>query len=185
MKKIVKNYKFLFIYSILIIIVLILMLFVVDDKFFVAKKKVTTNTKETIKTKSYQEQLDALMKSSFSYHYDLNYNGKTYKCEGTKTKEEEKGKCTEPKVIEYTNDNYNEVFKDINTDYLNLDYIYKIIKDKKPTMTNLNVKRYYTYNVNILNLKGDIIVYSDLKRITQITIANGYLTYVLYFDSLK
>ena len=52
-------------------------------------------------------------------------------------------------------------------------------------MTNLNVKRYYTYDVNILNIKGNIIVYSDLSRITQITIANGYLTYVLYFDNIK
>ncbi len=186
MKKIIDNYKFLFIYGLVIIIALLIIMFVADDKYFINEKKETAKIKETLKpTDYYQEQLDSLLNKNYDYHYSINHNGVTYKCQGTKNKEEEKGKCTEPKEIEYTNENYQEVFKDIDTNYLDVDYIYKQIKDIEPVMTNLDVKRYYTYNVNILNLKGQIIVYSDLKKITQITIVNGYLTYVLYFDNIK
>ncbi len=185
MKKIIKEYKFLFIYSIIIIVILLFILFAVDDKYFIKKNNNTINTKEKSKTIDYKKQLEQLLNENYSYHYDLNYNGETYKCEGIKKKEEEKGKCIEPESIEYNNDNYQEVFKNINTKYLDVNYIYNIIKELDPEMTNLNVKRYYTYDVNILNMKGNIIVYSDLSRITQITIANGYLTYVLYFDNIK
>ena len=185
MKKLISNNKFLFIYTLVIIVILIIM-FVADDRFFINEKKEKAKIKEVISNKpTYEEQLKELINKEYEYHYSLNYNGITYKCQGTKKKEEEKGKCSEPKSIEYTNENYKDVFKDINTDYLDVKYIYNQIKDIEPEVTRINVQRYYTYNVNILKIKGDIKIYSDSEKITQITIANGFLTYVLYFDSIK
>ena len=185
MKKIISNNKFLFIYGLIIIVILIVM-FAMDDKFFVNKEKEIAKIKKVMNTSpSYDEQLQALLNNKYNYHYTLNYNGVTYTCQGVKNQDEEKGSCSEPKNIEYTNDNYQEIFKDINTDYLDVNYIYKAIKDIDPEEMKLDVKTYYTYNVNILNIKGKIEVYSDSERITQITIVNGFLTYVLYFDSIN
>ena len=185
MKKIFNKNKFLFIYGLIIIVILIIM-FVADDKYFINKEKETAKINKVInKESTYEEELKALLNKEYDYHYSLNYNGVTYKCQGTKRKEEEKGNCSEPQEIEYTKDNIQEVFNNINTDYLDVEYIYNSIKDIEPEITKLDVKRYYTYNVNILKLKGQIIIYSDSKRITQITIVNGYLTYVLYFDNIK
>lgn len=183
--KIMKNNKFLFIYGFIIIIVLIVM-FVADDKYFINQKKEANKIEKILNNNpSYEEQLKALLNKEYDYHYSLNYNGLTYKCQGSKRKEEEKGTCSEPESIEYNNDNYQETFKNINIDYLDVEYIFKIIKDIEPEITRLNIQKYYTYNVNILNVEGQIKIHSDSKQITQITIANGFLTYVLYFDSIK
>ena len=186
MRKLINKNKFLFVYGLIVLIALVLILFVLDDKYFVNKTEEKIKTKEVpTKSPSYNDQLKQLLNKKYNYHYNLNYNGVTYKCQGNRDKEEEKGTCSKPKNIEYSNENYQEVFKNINTDYLDVEYIYKEIKDIKPEVTKLDVKSYYTYNVNILNLKGEIVIFSDSKRITQITIANGYLTYVLYFDSIN
>ena len=185
MKKLINNNKFLFIYAFIIIIILIIM-YVADDKYFINKEKETNKINKIInKEDTYENKLKKLLNKEYDYHYSLNYNGVTYKCQGIKRKEEEKGNCSEPEEIEYTNNNIQEVFNNINTDYLDVEYIFNTIKNIEPEVTKLDVNRYYTYNVNILNLKGQIIIYSDSKKITQITIGNGFLTYVLYFDNIK
>ncbi len=176
--------KFLITYALIIVFLLIIILFVADDKYFVSKNTSNETSINKTKTVPYEEQLKKLLNNKYEYHYDLNHNGITYKCQGKKDKEEDSGTCSEPELITYTQENFQEKLKELNVEYLDVNHIYSMIKDLEPKMTNVNVKRYYTYNVNIMNLKGEIIIYSDLKNITQITIVNGYLTYVLYFDSV-
>ena len=65
MKKIIKEYKFLFIYSIIIIVILLFILFAVDDKYFIKKNNNTINTKEKSKTIDYKKQLEQLLNENY------------------------------------------------------------------------------------------------------------------------
>ncbi len=176
-----KRKKFLIVYAIIILVLLIYIVFFADNKYFI-KEEETTNT-TTTKKPTIEDQQKNLLKDSYEYHYDLNHNGITYNCSGRKTKEEYTGTCqTENEKIEYNEENYQEKLKDLDTNYLNPEYIFKEIKDIKPEETKMPKKEYYKYNVNIKSLPGEISIHSDTTRITQITIANSYLVYVLYFE---
>ncbi len=173
--------KFLIGYGLLIVVILIFILFIAPDKMFIKSSNSTKNT--TIKDKyvDYKKQQKELINSNYKYHFDINYNTETYKCSGSKDKMGLKGECTKPKDIKYTQDNIDKKLN-VNTDYLNPEYVFDLVKDIEPKLENLYVKRYYTYSVKLVGLDGKIIVYTDYNHITQISIMNGYFTYSIYYE---
>jgi hypothetical protein len=176
-----KRKTFLIVYAIFIIVALIYILFFADSKYFIKKQEPSGKT--TTKQISIEEQKKNLLKDEYEYHYDINHNGVSYYCKGSKTKEEYTGTCeTKDNKIEYNEENYKEKLKDLNTNYMDPEYIFNMIKDLKPEEDKLLNKYYYKYNVNIDSLPGEISLHSNSKRITQITVANGNIVYVLYYE---
>ena len=175
------NKKFLIGYGVIIATLLIFILFIAPDKMFIKSSNSTKNTTTKEDFKDYKKQQKELINNNYKYHFDINYNSKTYKCSGAKDDNGLSGECSEPKKIKYNQDNINDKLT-IDTNYLNPEYVFDLIKDIEPILENLYVKRYYTYNVKLVGLDGKIIVYTDTKHITQISIMNGYYTYSIYYE---
>ena len=175
------NKKFLIVYGLIIVLLLVFILFIAPDKMFMKSSNSTKSTSTKEKFKDYKKQKKELLNSNYKYHFDINYDSKTYKCSGTKDNKGIKGECSKPKNIKFTQDNIDKKLK-IDTNYLNPEYVFDLIKDIKPELENLYVKRYYTYNVKLVGLDGKIIVYTDYNHITQISIMNGYFTYSIYYE---
>ena len=175
------NKKFLITYGIIIVLLLVFILFIAPDKMFMKSSNSTKNTTVKEKFKDYKKQQKELINSNYKYHFDVNYNTKTYKCSGEKNDKGISGECSEPKDLKYNQDNISKKLK-LNTDYLNPKYVFDFVKDIEPELENLYVKRYYTYNVKLVGLDGKIIVYTDREHITQISIMNGYFTYSIYYN---
>lgn len=188
MKKLSKRQIFFIIYAIIILIILIYILFIADDSFFLKNnlnlsKNNETEEKETYR--DYEEQKATLQNKVFSYKYEINYNGIQYICNGTKNKNVESGVCTEPQNFSYTEENYNKVFKDINTKNLDVDYIFELIADIEPEQTTFNNQRTYDYELTLDKLKTDITIITNYDNITKICIANGFETYILTYSNIS
>lgn len=173
--------KFLIIYGVLIAIILVFILFIAPDKMFMKTSNSTKNTSTKTKFVDYKKQQKELLTKDYKYHFDINYNTRNYKCSGIKNKKGISGECSEPANLKYNQDNIDKQLK-LNTDYLNPEYVFNLVKDIKPELENLYVKRYYTYSVKLVGLDGKIIIYTNRNHITQISIMNGYFTYSIYYD---
>lgn len=186
-----KKKKFLIIYFIIVVLLLVVIMFVLPDSFIKKTSKYKnfykdeTENKETVKKEpflDYEKQISNLEKNVYSYEYEIDYNGVLYVCQGNKKGEKEEGSCTKPKKVSYTEKNYNDVFKNINKKFLDVNYIFEQLKDIEPEETDLGKERMFTYNLE--ESDTEVIINTDKKNITRICIARGYLTYVLKYSNI-
>lgn len=188
-----KNNKFLKIYALVIIIILLAIMFLIPDSFFMNKYEevnIPTSANTTKKEFTpYEIQKEHLLKKKFSYEYNLldSMSDKTYnfKCSGTIDETIESGSCSLPNKISYTEQNKKEVFKSIDLNFLNIEYIFNIIKDITPEETKYQTLREYKYNLKIKDLESEIIIHTDIKEITKIYISNAYMTYILKYNDVS
>lgn len=195
-----KNNKFLLIYGLVIIIALVCILFVIPDSFFGAKyeknyKKYfgentqTTGKENKVEFTDYEKQKKSLLNGDYTYNYTIldSMGTKTYhfECKGTITKDKENGSCTYPDTVSYTKESKSTVFKEIGTTYIDLKTIFNLIKDEKPTLTQQEKTRKYTYNIKIKDLDTEVIITTSTKEITQISINNQFMTYLLKYETVK
>lgn len=194
--------KFLLIYGVVIVIILVCILFVLPDSFFGAKyeknyekyfgDKVQNNSSdETTKVKftDYEEQKKALLKGNYTYMYTILDSMTTksyhYECKGTVTEDKENGSCTYPDVVSYTKESKSAVFKEIGTTYIDLKTIFNLIKDVEPTLKEQLKTREYTYKIKVKDLDTEVIIQTSTEEITQISINNKFMTYLLKYEALK
>lgn len=189
-----KKNKFLGIFAIVIFILLILIMFILPDSIFLAiengKNAIfpqgISNSTNTSKELTIEEKLNNLKQEDYDYEYSLMYSTKnetySYKCTGTIKGTKETGNCTSPEVLSYTEENKNEVFNQIDTNFINIDYIYKYVKDIKPEETKISLTTTeYKYTTNVNNFETDITITANLTDITQIVINNVYMTYLINY----
>ena len=195
-----KRKKFLFIYAIVIVILLLCIMFILPDSFFSKKyndnyeKYFGSNTSqnsETIKKEftDYEKQKEALTIGNYSYKYNiLDSMGKEsyrYECAGKVTEDTETGQCVLPELVDYDSKTKKDAYKQINIDYITPSKIFDLVKDVTPTLESYNTYREYTYNTKIQKLETEIVIQTSLEEITQISISNAYMTYLLKYESLK
>ncbi len=184
------NKKFLLIYGIIIIILLLGIMFFIPDDFF--KKQYddieipTTEKKDFV---SYETQIENLLNKQYEYEYlildSIGTKSYTYECSGKMDDTIESGTCTKPKKISYTEQNKKDVYKEIEINYIDVEYIFNSIKDIEPTIEKMTKTRIYTYKTAIEKLETDITVTTDLDAITQIEISNAYMTYILKYNNVN
>lgn len=195
-----KTKNFLFIYAIVIVILLLCVMFILPDSFFSKKYDDNynkyfggnkTQNNEPVKKEftDYEEQKEALRSGNYSYKFNiLDSMGKEsyrYECTGTVDKDTETGKCVLPDLVEYDQMSKKGAYKQINIDYITPSKLFDLVKDTTPTLNSYNTYREYTYNIKIQKLETEIIVQTSLEEITQISISNAYMTYLLKFEGLK
>lgn len=191
MKK--KNNNFLIIYFIIIIIALVLIMFILPDSFFMKKyEDLELPTTEKLPKKeftSYEVQIEHLLKKKFDYEYELldsmGSTSYTYECSGKINETIESGSCILPEKVSYTEKNKQEVFKNIDINNLDVEYIFNMIKDVEPVETKYQTLREYNYTTKIKDLETEIVVHTDLDEITKIYISNAYMTYILKYSNLS
>ena len=193
-----KRNKFLLIYAVIIIVLLVCIMFIFPDSLFSRKydanykkyfgDKIQTQTKKA-EFKNYEEQQKQLVNGNYNYEYmildSMGTSSKHFECSGTIKDSKETGKCTSPVLIEYTKENKNEVFKDIGSTYLEPSTIFNLVKDLTPELKQHNTYREYTYKLKIKGLDTTIIIQTTLEEISQISINNPYMTYLLKYESVK
>ncbi len=188
-----KKFNFIAIYAILILVALAIILFILPDSFFTERfeEKVPEEIKENInkrKFKDYQEQIDNLLKKKFDYEYNIldSMGTKTYifNCEGKMSSDKDTGACYMPSKKEYTEKNYKEVYS-INTDYLDVENIFNLIKDTEPKLQTEATTRTFKYTSKIKDLDTDITIQTNLENITEIEISNAYMTYTLKYSNVN
>ncbi len=195
-----KNIKFLLVYGVVIVIALACILFVIPDSFFGAKyeknyKKYfgentqTNNNENKVEFTDYEKQKKALLNGNYTYQYTIldSMGTKTYhfECKGTVTKDKENGSCTYPDTVSYTKESKSTVFNEIGTTYIDLKTIFNLIKDVKPSLTQQEKTRKYTYKIKIKDLDTEVIIITSTKEITQISINNQFMTYLLKYETVK
>lgn len=188
-----KRKNFLIIYFIIIIISLVLIMFVIPDSFFMKKyEDIKLPTAEKLPKKEftdYEIQKEHILKKKFDYEYDLldsmSSTSYTYECSGSIDETIESGSCILPEKVSYTEKNKQEVFKNIDINNLDVEYIFNMIKDVEPVETKYQTLREYNYNVKIKDLETEIIVHTDLDEITKIYISNAYMTYILKYSNMS
>lgn len=194
-----KKKNFLLIYFIVIIIVLVCILFILPDSFFSKKyddnyKKYfgESQNKEDIKVKpftDYEEQKEMLINNTHKYKYvildSMGTESYRYECLGEITTKGETGECTFPVVMKYTGENKKQAFDKINNDYITPEKIFSLLKNIEPTLESHNTYREYTYNIKIKELDTEIIVRTTKEEITQISINNAFMSYLLKYESTK
>lgn len=189
-----KKNKFLGIFAIVIFILLILIMFILPDGLFLAIENGTTipipmgteTTKED--TITLEDKITKLKTNEYNYEYTLMYSTTnetyTYKCTGTISNKKENGTCTKPEELTYTEKNKKEILNKIDTDYTDIEYIFDSIKDVKPTETKMSLTTTsYNYVIYINNYETDITITADQTDITQITINNIYMTYLINYTT--
>ncbi len=187
-----KKNSFLTYYAGIILALLIAVMFVIPDSFFLKlndifnKQEITIKETSSIEFKDLELQKETLLTSDYEYEYlmldSMGTTPVTYECLGDIEDGKESGTCTSPKTFNYTDENKKELFSEINTDYIDLNYIFNLIKDIKPKELTYTKARELTYNVKILDLNTEITLYTDLDNINQINISNAYMTYVFKYN---
>ena len=193
-----KTKKFLLIYALIIIVLLVCIMFIFPDSLFSRKYEANykkyfgdkiQSSSEAPEFKDYEKQKKNLVNGNYNYKYmildTMGTSSKHFECSGTIENKEETGKCTSPILIEYTKENKNEVFKEIGTTYLEPSTIFNLIKDLTPELEQHNTYREYTYKLKIKELDTTIIIQTTLEEISQISINNPYMTYLLKYESVK
>ena len=194
-----KRTKALIIYGVVILIILATILFIIPDSALMKLyekniDKINNETKEQEEAKpiefvDYEIQKERILKNKYEYQYViLDSMGKqTYKynCSGKTSGKVDSGTCTSPSDISYTEKTKKKSFK-IDTKYLDLNYIFtKLLKDKKPDITEYKHSKEYNYKAKIQDLETEIIVYTDPDNITKIEISNAYMTYILKYSNIS
>jgi len=160
---------------------------------------------------SLEEQFNKLLNNKYEYNYKLEYGYPNkdkvvvnkYTCSGKKDEDNDNGSCTivlcsgdkdkgqdglscsSEKELDYTNDNFKEVFNNVNSSYLDVNYIYDLIKDKDNTFNQYSETRMFEYHVVSNNTDTDIYVYTNEDDIYKIMIMNGYLTYEIEYNNIR
>ena len=185
--------KFLSIYFIIIAILLVFILFIAPEDLFLKNKKSETPTDENVSLPSIFSDIETQKQNLLNSNYDYEYNildsmGKKaiqYSCTGKINGTEEQGNCTKPKKISYTEKNKNEVFKDLNPNYLNVQYVFELIKEITPKELTYMNQRILTYELVLDNLNSEIIIKTDIDKIFRIEINNAYEIYIINFDNIN
>ena len=194
--------KFLIIYGIVIAVILILILFIIPDSFFLKPYEKNFyeifggNTQEEVPTEQaktkytdFKEQQEHLLNNNYKYSYQMlpMVDGKSvmYICEGEIANGKEKGTCTKPKDLEYTEKNKEKVLKDLNQNYLKPEYIFDLIKDTEIEPIDYTGYRVYKYEMTINKLDTEIEISTNKEEIIQIEISNRRGVYVLKFSDIK
>ncbi len=192
--KLFKKNKFLFVYIIVIVIILLFILFLIPDSFikkysrfrsFYDKDGVIIEPSDDPITIPYEIEIQNLQKKKYSYEYLIDYNNVTYRCKGAKDGEYDQGRCTSPEEIEYTTNTFKETYKGVDTNLLDVDYIFDMIKDIEYAKTTIN--GIDVYNYEIPKSKDSILVsiYSNRDHITEIRISRGYYVYQLKYSNVE
>ncbi len=176
--------KFLLVYSFVIIIIFVFIVFLAPDKMFIKSSNAKIEEKKEV-FKDYEKQKKNLINGEYNYHFDIDYNSIIYKCKAVYNNGDYTGECSKPKKINYDQNSIKEKLKDIDNNLINPDFIFDSIKDIEYKEEKMYDKRTYTYNVKLYGLEGKIIVYTDYNNIYQISISNGYFTYIIYYDYEK
>jgi hypothetical protein len=188
--KLFKKNKFLFVYIIVIVIILLFILFLIPDSFikkysrfrsFYDKDGVIIEPSDDPITIPYEIEIQNLQKKKYSYEYLIDYNNTVYRCKGTKDGDYDGGRCTSPTEVEYTTSTYKDVYKDIDTNLLDVDYIFNMIKDSESIKTVVNGIDIYTYEIPKEKDSISISICSNGEYITEIRISRGYYVYQLKY----
>lgn len=178
------------IYAVIIIIALIFIIFIAPDSLFTKKPDLDAlPVSDPIEFVDYEEQKENLKQNKYTYEYnildsmsDTTYN---YKCTGTINIDEEAGTCTQPEYITYDVSTKEEVYKNINKNFIDPAYIFNLVKDIEPELIKYQTYRDYTYNLEISGLDTKILIRTDVQNITEITIMNTYSQYHLKYSDIK
>ncbi len=196
-----KKYKFLIIYGIIIIIALLCIMFIIPDSVFLklysdeinllnsSYQESTSTEKEKKEFTDYQVQQEHLINGNYNYEYNIldsmSSTSYTYKCNGIVNGQIESGSCTSPEVISYTENSKKEALSKININYVNVEYIFNLVKEIEPELTQYTTIREYKYITKINNIETEIIVDTNNDEITQIEISNAYMTYLLKYSNIN
>lgn len=192
-----KNNKFLKIYAIVIMILLIVIFMIPDDFYLNLHTKLNKQDPKEIKELEEIEytftdidiQKEKLLTKDHNYEYlmldSIGTETKTVECTGSVANNEDSGTCKSTQEVSYTKETKKETILNMNIKYVDLEYIFKSIKDIEPTVISYTKSRELLYKTKILELDTDIIIYTDLDNITQINISNAYMTYVFKYTSIK
>ncbi|MBR6133590.1 MAG: hypothetical protein IKQ29_02605 [Bacilli bacterium] len=132
---------------------------------------------------SIDDYFNKVLNNKYSYKYELdNIQGRLI-CAGRKDGDKEEGECTSPKEIKYTKENIKDAYVKYNTKYLDMSYVYDLIKDQDKDTTQMEDTRLFTYNLD--KDETDIYIYCSKSNIKKIIIMNIYLSYVIEFSDIK
>lgn len=166
----------LIIYAFLILALFLYIIFIAPDHLFEKKKNVSGPT-----TKSLQTMQEELLKNNYEYKLNVfNIIGTksiTYKCSGKREEEKEEGTCFSPQTLNYTEETKKEILKEINTSYLEPEYIFNLIEEIKPRIEEYQANKIYTYKVVLNTLDTEITLITDKEQILEIRLNNIYETY--------
>lgn len=171
------------IYAFFILALLVFIVFIAPDKMF--EKKSDT---ELPVEKSLLNMQEELLNQQYEYKVNvLSSIGSTavsYKCSGKKEKEKEEGVCTQPQEISYNETTKKEVLREINISYLEVDYIFALIKEKTPTIKEYDTSKIFSYEVTLNTLKTEITIITNKKHIIEVRLNNAYETYILSYSNI-
>ena len=180
-----------------VILVLFLIMVLLPDSFFQKHSKYgwfyesdmfkNNNGKEATASWSVtlDEMMEKLLKNKYSYSYNLENRSYKYICSGTKDGDKDNGSCTSPEEVSYSNENFSEVFNRVNTSYLDVSYIYGLIKDVEGESIQYQETREYYYQVVSNDVDTEIYIYTTEESIYKIQILNSYLTYIIEYKDIK
>lgn len=186
-----------------IMMLFIVLLLVILNAFFPQKEIVEdTNTivEQEIKKEplTFSEIVDNILKNNYSYTYEINNNDVKTIYRGVKFKEKEFGtKENSDSLIKYYIDSLgtyklslsdkiliNDLFLNVDQNYLSFNYIYELIKSSK---TIKEVKEDITINhYTIINNNSEIYVnlYYNDQMITKVEIESNNIIYKLIYRKI-
>lgn len=180
------------IYALIIIIVLIFIIFFAPESWFskdYSDYEIPTSNVEEPKEVDYETQKTNLTNNKYHYTYNImdsmTEHTYTYECSGAVNIDEDKGFCSIPSRIDYETDTKKEVFKYINIDLLNPEYIFNLVKDITPEEINNQPYIDYIYKLQIQDLNSEILIRSGKENISEIIITNAYMQYHLKFSDIN
>lgn len=192
MSKKLKRKSIMIIYALIIFILLIVILFVLPDSFFVDKNNDSIPQIDNESPKEftdYETQIEHLLNKKFEYEYilldSMGTQSYSFECSGKIDDTIESGTCVLPTKVSYTEKNVAEVYKNIDSRYLDVEFLFNTIKDVEPTETRYQTIREYNYKIKITDLDTDITVHTDLDEITKIYISNAYMTYIMKYTNVS
>lgn len=184
-RKMGKRGYFLLGYGIVVLLLLIFIIFLAPSKWF--QKKTDMPSFETHEY-TLEEQISHILNKQYEYEYNILYADRdanyTYKCRGKLEKEEETGTCSFPEKLTYDNTNVDEVFEDLNNEYLDLQKLFDRLENVSYTEKEYEGIKVYVYNLKINSLETDIELYSNYNDIIEIRIDNVNEHYQLKYSNI-
>lgn len=189
-----KENKFLKIYAIIILVLLVIIFMIPDNLYLNLYTKLNKQDIKGVEEIEYiftdiDIQEENLLTKDHDYEYlmldSIGDETKTAECTGSVVNGEDTGTCKSNNSISYTKETKKETILNMNVKYIDIEYIFKTIKDIEPTIISYTKSRELSYKTQILDLDTDIIIYTDLDNITQINISNAYMTYVFKYTNIK
>ncbi|MEG1287898.1 MAG: hypothetical protein RSD29_00925 [Bacilli bacterium] len=146
----------------------------------------------------YNEKIDRLLKNNYEYEYKITINGNNINFNGKKDGKNEQGyKETKEGIIKYLvmdsvtynitsnkKELFNNLYENINTEYLNLPLLFKNISpikyEIKEEEENNKITYEYNYNNNVIK------VISNKVDITEISVISNDSTsiYIIHFTNI-